>query len=70
MIEKKRSPLLQKNKNQKMDFEIQSSRENYNEIYSGVLRPGYFAKNNFSSIMSLLLPQSVQDMAWRCNVQS
>ena len=64
MIEKKRSPLLQKNKNQKMDFEIQSSRENYNEIYSGVLaRPGYFAKNNFSSIMSLLLPQSVQDMA-------
>ena len=51
-----------------MDFEIQSSRENYNEIYSGVLRPGYFAKNNFSSIMSLLLPQCVQDMAWKSNV--
>ena len=56
------------NKKQKMDYEIQSSRENYNEICSGVLRPGYSAKNNFSSIMSLLLPQSVQDMAWKCNV--
>ena len=51
-----------------MDFEIQSSRENYNEIYSRVLRSGYFAKNNFSSIMFLLLPQSVHDMAWKCNV--
>ena len=57
-----------RNKKQKMDFEIQSSRENYNEICSGVLRSGYLAKNNFSSIMSLLLPQSVQDMAWKCNV--
>ena len=51
-----------------MDFEIQRSRENYNVIYSGVLRPGYVAKNNFSSIMSLLLPQSVQNMAWNCSV--
>ena len=35
---------------------------------SGVLGPGYLAKNNFSSIMSLLLPQYAQDMAWKCNV--
>ena len=34
----------------------------------GVLRHGYLAKNNFSSIMSLSLLQSVQDMAWKCNV--
>ena len=51
-----------------MDFEIHSSRENYTEICSDVLRPGYLAKNNFSSIMSLLLSQFVQDMAWKCNV--
>ena len=51
-----------------MDFEIQRSRENYNAICSGVLRTGYLAKNNFTPIMSLLLPQSVQNMAWKCNV--
>ena len=51
-----------------MDFEIQRWRENYYAICSGVLRPGYLAKNNFSSIMSLLLPQSVQNMAWKCRV--
>ena len=53
-----------------MGFEIHSSRENYNEICSGVLGPGYLAKNNFSSIMSLLLPQSVQDMAWKCKYRA
>ena len=51
-----------------MDFEIQRSIENYNAICAGVLKPGYLAKNNFSSIMSLLLPQSVQNMTWKCNV--
>ena len=49
-----------------MDFEIQRSRENYNAICSGLLRPGYLAKNNFPSITSLLLPQSVQ--IWRGSV--
>ena len=51
-----------------MDFEIQTLGENCNAMCSGVLRPGYLAKNNFSSIMSLLLPQFVQNMVWKCNV--
>ena len=45
-----------------MDFEIQRLRENKNASSSGVLRPEYLAKNDFSSIKSVLLQPSVQNM--------
>ena len=39
----------------------------YAQLYQGL---GIWLKITFSSIMSLLLPQSVQNVAWKCNVQS